>query len=135
MNQTLNMTRQRKMVYDALKSATDHPTAADIMERLRQDGHKVAYATVYNALRYLTDAHVIREVPVGFGPVRYDARIEEHQHAVCQRCGRVAEVSGLDFSTYRKAVQEATGYEIIHFDVIAKGVCPECASRDPVSAD
>ncbi|EFU43595.1 ferric uptake regulator, Fur family protein [Paenibacillus vortex V453] len=33
----------------------DHPTAADIMNRLVEKGYNLAYGTVYNSLRYLTD--------------------------------------------------------------------------------
>jgi len=126
----IHMTPQRKSVYEVVCQATDHPTAADVIERLREVGHKLAYATVYNSLRYLTGAGVIQEVKIGPGAARYDARLEAHQHVVCIRCGRVDEVFQLEPSDYLGAIERETGYRIENLDVIAKGICPECAAKD-----
>jgi Fur family peroxide stress response transcriptional regulator len=130
-DQPLHMTHRRKLVYEALRAADDHPTAADIMERLREGGQRLAYATVYNALRYLTDAGVIQELQVGQGAARYDARMEEHQHVVCTQCGRIEEVLGLGNSAYMEAVRQQTGYQVSRLRLIAEGLCPECASKIP----
>lgn len=130
MNRQLHMTLQRKSVYEVVREATDHPTAADVMERLRQGGHKVAHATVYNSLRYLTEVGVIQELQIGSGPARYDARLEAHQHVFCVRCGRVDEVLALQPSEYLGIIQQETGYRVEHLDVIAKGICPECAAKN-----
>lgn len=52
----LNLTVQRKAILDVIQQSHDHPAAADIIERLRGKGFNFAYGTVYNSLRYLTDA-------------------------------------------------------------------------------
>lgn len=127
MNPKLHLTARRQLVYDALSGTTDHPTAADLMERLRADGHKLAYATVYNALRYLTEAGAIRELQLGPGAIRYDARLDQHQHVVCERCGRVDEVLDLETTSYLASVKRVTGYRVSHLDMIARGLCPACA--------
>ncbi|KPV55330.1 Fur family transcriptional regulator, partial [Paenibacillus sp. A3] len=88
----LNLTTQRKAILDLVQSCEDHPTAAEIMERLRMNGHQFAYGTVYNSLRYLTDAGLIRELKLGETASRYDGRTEDHYHIVCKKCGRVDEV-------------------------------------------
>ncbi|WDL97151.1 Fur family transcriptional regulator [Alicyclobacillus sp. ALC3] len=127
MYRNLHLTPQRKSVYDIVSQSADHPTAADVMERLRQAGHKLAYATVYNSLRYLTDAGVIQELRMGSGAARYDARLEAHQHVVCTQCGRVDEIFEVMPAGYAEAITNETGYRVDHVDVVAKGVCPDCA--------
>lgn len=62
---TLNLTSQRQAVYDVVREAHDHPTAADVMNRLMERGYNLAYGTVYNSLRYLTDKELIRELKLG----------------------------------------------------------------------
>lgn len=130
MNRELRMTPQRKTVYEVVREATDHPTAADVMDRLRKDGYKVAHATVYNSLRYLTDVGVIQELQIGSGAARYDARLDAHQHVFCARCGRVDEVFELEQSDYLHAIERETGYRVEQLDVLAKGICPDCASKN-----
>ncbi len=43
---TLNLTSQRQAVYDVVREAHDHPTAADVMNRLMERGYNLAYGTV-----------------------------------------------------------------------------------------
>lgn len=129
MNRTPHMTPQRRLVYDLLCQTPDHPTAADVMERLRLKGEKLAYATVYNSLRYLTETGVIQELTVGTGAARYDAQLEPHQHIVCEACGRVDEVFGIDTSAYAAVVQQKTGYVVGPVNIVAKGLCPDCAAK------
>lgn len=65
---TLNLTTQRKAVYDVVRNANDHPTAAEVMNRLVEQGYNFAYGTVYNSLRYLTEKELIRELKLGSPP-------------------------------------------------------------------
>lgn len=134
MNRERPMTSQRKLVYEVLLAAADHPTATDIMQRLRENGHKLAYATVYNSLRYLLEGGLIRELNIVSGASRYDARLEPHHHVVCQRCGRVDELLGIETMDYLQVVQRETGYQVGQVDVLAQGVCPDCAAKSPSHA-
>lgn len=128
MSRASHMTPQRKLVYDVVRESSDHPTPADVIERLRENGHKLAYATVYNSLRYLTDVGAIQELKIGAGASRYDARLDAHQHVMCVACGRVDEVFQLEASALKGLIEQETGYQVESLDVIAKGICPTCAS-------
>ncbi|MCR2805277.1 Fur family transcriptional regulator [Paenibacillus soyae] len=126
----INLTVQRKAIYDVIQHAHDHPTAADVIERLRGQGHNFAYGTVYNSLRYLTDVGLIRELKLGEAVSRYDARTEDHQHIVCLRCGRVDEVMVEVPSDWMEAVANQTHYRIEHAEVVLEGVCETCAKNN-----
>jgi Fur family peroxide stress response transcriptional regulator len=129
MRQAGAMTRQRQAIYDVLRTSHDHPTAADVIERLKARGHQLAYATVYNSLRYLTEEGLIRELKLESGPNRYDARLEDHQHIVCVSCGRVDEVFAEPPADWLSAIGEQTGYEIREGQHLFKGVCEACRNR------
>ncbi|WP_028608354.1 Fur family transcriptional regulator [Paenibacillus harenae] len=125
----INLTVQRKAIFEVVQHAHDHPTAADVIDRLREKGFNFAYGTVYNSLRYLTDAGLIRELKLGEAVSRYDARTEEHQHIVCTVCGRVDEVlTDLPKEWLEKVAQE-TKYTIEHAQVVLEGVCESCATK------
>ncbi|WP_139996835.1 Fur family transcriptional regulator [Paenibacillus paridis] len=126
----INLTIQRKSILEVIQAAHDHPTAADVIERLRGRGFNFAYGTVYNSLRYLTDAGLIRELKLGEAVSRYDARTDEHQHIVCTECGRVDEVlTDLPEEWLQKVALE-TKYKIEHAQVVIEGVCELCATKE-----
>ncbi|RED64994.1 Fur family peroxide stress response transcriptional regulator [Cohnella lupini] len=122
------MTVQRRTIYDILATAQDHPTAADIIERLKAGGHNFAYATVYNTLKYLTEEGLVHELKLEGDASRYDARTEDHQHIVCTSCGKVDEVFAETPSDWLLTISKQTGYEITKEQILFKGVCEECLS-------
>lgn len=127
----LNLTVQRKAVLDVLLDSHDHPTAADVIERLRERGYQFAYGTVYNSLRYLTDSGLIQELKLGEAVSRYDARTEDHQHIICKKCGKVDEVLAEVPQDWVNKVAEQTKYTITEAHVVLEGVCEECANSKP----
>lgn len=126
----INLTIQRKAVFEVIQQAFDHPTAADVIERLRGKGFNFAYGTVYNSLRYLTDVGLIRELKLGEAVSRYDARTDDHQHIVCVKCGRVDEVLTDVPADWIEAVAKETNYRIEHAQVVLEGVCETCGQKN-----
>lgn len=125
----INLTTQRKAILEVVQQSDDHPTAADVIERLRDKGHHFAYGTVYNSLRYLTEAGLIRELKLGETASRYDARTEEHQHIVCTKCGNVDEVLTELPAEWLQRVAVETKYAIGQAKVVLEGVCEQCAKK------
>ncbi|GGF86873.1 transcriptional repressor [Paenibacillus albidus] len=125
----LNLTSQRQAVYDIVRNSPDHPTAAEVMNRLVEQGHNLAYGTVYNSLRYLSDKKLIQELKLGEAASRYDARMDDHQHIMCEVCGTVDEVMSQVPQDWIDAVAKETGYEIGHAHVVFGGICPDCQSK------
>lgn len=130
MRSKVHLTTQRKAVYEVIRESNDHPTAAAIIERLRDRGHNFAYGTIYNSLRYLTDVGLIRELKVGDAASRYDANVEEHHHIMCRVCGKIDEVNVTLPEDWLDAVAKETNYVVdaplTSHQVVLKGVCPCC---------
>ncbi|GGG26349.1 Fur family transcriptional regulator [Paenibacillus abyssi] len=124
----INLTTQRKAIFEIIQEAHDHPTAGDVIERLRLKGKQYAYGTVYNSLRYLTDSGLIRELKLGETASRYDARTEDHQHIVCTQCGRVDEVMAELPSDWLNQIAQDTGYTVHETQIVIEGVCKSCAT-------
>lgn len=129
MAQKLNLTVQRRAILEVVQESHDHPTAADIIERLRHKGFNFAYGTVYNSLRYLTEVQLIQELKLGESVSRYDARTEEHQHIVCTSCGKVEEVLTEIPQAWLDLVSEQTKYRIEHPHIVMEGLCEQCATK------
>src|SRR5437763_14552251 len=81
-----SLTRQRKIVLDVVQAGDHHPTAAEVFDAARKQMPGISFATVYNSLRYLKDAGLVREITFGNGASRYDRETARHDHAICTRC-------------------------------------------------
>lgn len=120
-------TQQRQLVLEAVQASDDHPTAAQVYQRVRRKYPGIAYATIYNALRWWVEQGVLREFAFGDAATRYDRNHDRHDHAICTGCGRLIDVSVRLPRKLLSDVQRRTGLEIASHHVQFIGLCPQCA--------
>ena len=119
-------TRQRQLVLEAVRASEDHPTAAQVFQRVRRRFPGIAYATIYNALRWWVERGELREFTFGDAAARYDRNCDRHDHAICTRCGRLTDVSVRLPGRLLEEVRRRTGLEIASHHVQFLGLCPSC---------
>src|SRR6266702_7989231 len=91
-----------------LRAVHDHPHADtdSIIGVVREDLGVVSHQAVYDVLRALTAAGLVRRIQPAGSVARYEARVgDNHHHVVCRSCGAIGEV-----------------------EVIYWGRCPECVA-------
>ncbi|HET7531217.1 MAG TPA: transcriptional repressor [Mycobacteriales bacterium] len=126
------MTPQRSAVLDVLRASTDHPTAADVLERVRGVQPGIGAATVYRTLALLVESGQALELTLGDGQsARYDAKVSRHEHVVCRDCGRAVDVEPTVSPRTVRTLSERTGYTITGYDLQFHGRCPDCTTRTP----
>ena len=123
-----NLTKQREVVLQVVSEAEHHPTAANVFEQARKRLPTISYATVYNSLRYLKEAGLILEITFGNAASRYDGETSRHDHAVCSRCGALADFDLAETVELMRAAARRTRFkpETIHLTLV--GLCPDCRS-------
>ncbi|MGN0822218.1 MAG: Fur family transcriptional regulator [Candidatus Gallimonas sp.] len=84
-------TRQKRVVYDALK-ALDHPTATEVYEEVRRMNDNASRGTVFRLLGSFAASGRVRKVQLSDSDDRYDATVAPHAHARCRTCGRIMDV-------------------------------------------
>ena len=131
MADSLRMTPQRRAVLEAVRASDDHPRAAEIYDRVRRVLPGIAFGTVYNALNALAEQGAIRQLTFGDAASRFDGRVERHDHALCTRCGDLADV---DVAPPADVVREAalrTGFAIHAHHTQLLGLCAKCRVAAP----
>ena len=89
---SLRVTRPRLAV---LAAVHDHPHAETdaIIGVVRAELGDVSTQAVYDVLRALTDAGLVRRIEPAGSVARYESRVaDNHHHVVCRSCGAVADV-------------------------------------------
>jgi Fur family transcriptional regulator, stress-responsive regulator len=130
----LRVTRPRVAV---LSAVYDHPHADtdSLIGAVRQESGEVSHQAVYDVLRALTGAGLVRRVQPSGSVARYEARVgDNHHHVVCRSCGAIVDVDcAVGYSPCLTAADDA-GYEIDEAEVIYWGRCPACATSSPTQA-
>ena len=131
----VRLTPQRQAVLSALEAATDHPTAAEVFERVRVAVPGIGPATVYRTLGLLVDQGLALELNLGDGSAaRYDGNTDRHDHLVCSECGAAIDVDGALPAQLVQEITARTGYTVTRYDLQFHGLCPACQSREALTA-
>src|ERR1041384_787682 len=92
----LRSTPQRYAVMAFLMGQARHPTAVEIFEAVNRVDPRSSRATIYNNLRDLVKAGLVREVAVEGRAARFDVKGMRHHHFICDRCGNVEDLDWYD---------------------------------------
>jgi Fur family ferric uptake transcriptional regulator len=125
----LRVTRPRVAVLGAVH---DHPHADtdSIIGVVRADLGEVSHQAVYDVLRALTVAGLVRRIQPSGSAARYEARVgDNHHHVVCRSCGVVADVDCAVDTTPCLTASDDHGFVIDEAEVVYWGLCPNCQSN------
>jgi Fur family ferric uptake transcriptional regulator len=124
----LRVTRQRVAVLTVLH---DHPhTDTDtVIRRVREVAGDVSHQAVYDVLRALTDAGLLRRIQPAGSVARYEVRVgDNHHHLVCRTCGVITDVECAVGEAPCLTAADDHGFVIDQAEVVYWGTCPECAA-------
>ena len=124
--ETKRLTPQREAVLQAVREREDHPTASEVFEGARKHLPAISYATVYNSLRYLRQAGLVREISFGDGASRYDGITERHDHAICNDCGKLVDFDLREAAELMSEAARRSRFQPESVHLTLRGVCPEC---------
>lgn len=112
------------VVHDNPHSDTDF-----LIDRVRDTLGTVSHQAVYDVLRALTTAGLLRRIrPVG-SVARYETRVaDNHHHLVCRACGVIADVDCATGPAPCLTASDDHGFTIETAEVTYWGLCPACSS-------
>lgn len=124
----LRVTRPRLAVLDAVY---EHPHADtnSIIGFVRDDLGDVSHQAVYDVLRALTGAGLVRHIQPPGSVARYESRVgDNHHHVVCRECGSIADVDCAVGDSPCLTPSVDHGFAIDEAEVVYRGLCPDCSS-------
>jgi Fur family transcriptional regulator, stress-responsive regulator len=124
----LRVTRPRLAVLNAVH-AHPHADTDSIIQASRRDLPEVSHQAVYDVLRALTDAGLVRRIQPSGSVARYEARVgDNHHHVVCRSCGMIADVDCAIGAAPCLTLSDDHGFSVDEAEVIYWGRCPDCTS-------
>jgi Fur family ferric uptake transcriptional regulator len=130
------VTRQRDLVAQTVFLSEDHPSVDVILQRLRERGEAVGTATVYRTLEVLVESGLVRAHDFGEGFKRYEAMAAQaqHEHLICERCGRVVEFQNERLERILPIIADEHAFQHSSHRVEIYGVCRSCRRGELVLA-
>ncbi|MEV6304357.1 Fur family transcriptional regulator [Actinoplanes sp. NPDC051861] len=128
---SLRVTRPRLAVLAALR---DHPhvDTDTVITLVRSNHPSVSHQAIYDVLRALTAAGLVRRIQPAGATARYETRVRDnHHHIMCRSCGAIADV---DCTVGRAPCLTASadhGFVVDEAEVVFWGTCPDCLTTHP----
>jgi Fe2+ or Zn2+ uptake regulation protein len=116
-----------------LSAVHDHPHADtdSIIRGVREKVGAVSHQAVYDVLRALTAAGLVRRIQPSGSVARYESRVgDNHHHVVCRSCGAIADVDCAVGSAPCLTTSDDHGFAIEEAEVTYWAMCPDCAGAD-----
>jgi Fur family ferric uptake transcriptional regulator/Fur family peroxide stress response transcriptional regulator len=128
----LRPTKARRLVLALLDKKNDHLNPEGILKVLRDKGHPISVATLYQNLNNLVEAGILIRIKGPDGSMRLDTNLTPHHHLICETCGKMVDVTinretqlpnyPNDFHTNNPL----SDWRIDHIKIEFNGTCPKC---------
>ena len=121
------LTTQRRLILELLRDAEGHIDAKELYRRASARDKNISPATVYRSLNLFKELGLVDEMRLGKVRCYYEIRqSSEHQHLICQGCGRVIEFQNPLFGQLIEAVQQGHSFKVTKAELYLEGYCPDC---------
>ncbi|MFC3688710.1 Fur family transcriptional regulator [Aquipuribacter hungaricus] len=125
---SLRVTGPRLAVLEAVH-AHPHADTDTVLRAARASLGAVSHQAVYDVLRTLTDAGLVRRIEPAGSVARYETRTSDnHHHVVCRGCGAIADVDCAVGHSPCLTASDDSGFVIDEAEVVYWGRCPACAA-------
>ncbi len=121
----LRLSHQRLKVMEYLMKNPIHPCVDRIYTDLHRDIPTLSKTTIYQTLKSLQAAGLIRALNFDDHDTRYEIDAENHGHLKCDRCKGIYDF-GIDIDSLAVNLD---GFQINDRKAYFKGVCPRCLSN------
>lgn len=118
-------TRQRQVVYEAVRGSKEHPTAEMIFDYVRDTLPTVSLGTVYRNLSVLKHQGLVIELRGSDRKAHFEADLSPHAHFTCTECGAISDIEGCPTPDWQNLPCLA-GYTVREHNLEFRGLCPRC---------
>jgi Fe2+ or Zn2+ uptake regulation protein len=118
---------QRLAVAEYVLRTQDHPSADEVLARVRGRVPMISRATVYNTLNLFVEKGLLRQFVLAEGRLVFDPHMAPHHHFVDDVTGTIHDVPWDALEV--KRVEKLQGLDVSEYQVVLRG--RRTASRKP----
>jgi len=124
------VTSQRRLLLDLIHQASGHIDAKELYRCAINQDKSISLATVYRNLRYFKELGIIDDRHLGELRCYYEVKQDgEHQHLMCQGCGKIIEFDNPLLRELLEIVQRENNFKVIKVELFLQGYCSNCDGK------
>lgn len=121
------ITAQRIAILKQLQGRKDHPSAETLYKELSGDYSTMSLATLYSTAQLLEEAGLIKILSIDDKRVYFDPDTKTHGHFLCQKCGKLFDISVDEEAIFKTATAANNDIaQIEHTEIFFYGMCTNC---------
>ena len=122
--------RKREAILTYLQSTDIHPSAEMVFSQLKPQIPDLSLGTVYRNLSIFKQQGAIASIAVVGGVERFDGNTAPHVHFICNDCGSVLDLHGMEIpQPLQQAAQAQTGGTVQTCQLSFTGQCRNCLAK------
>ena len=121
-------TDARRKIVEVVLDADDHFTVDDLIDRIRDRGHRVSRASVYRTMALLVDGGFVESREFNRGQLMYELMEgqDHHDHLICENCDLIVEFENDEIERLQEEEAEKHGFVLRHHSLRLYGLCSDC---------
>ena len=120
------LTKQKKLVLSIAENSNAHLTAEEIFILAKKEMPAIALGTVYRNLNILVEEGLLNRITIAGRPDKFDHVRDEHEHLICQKCGKLLDIK---VDGIRDKIKAATGEDVLSVSLNAYYICEDCRAE------
>lgn len=122
----IRRSRQRDAIMTYLRSRTDHPSAEQIYENVKQTMPNISLGTVYRNLTLLNDLGEVRTIYAGSGADHFDSNVMPHDHFICRSCQSIQDLPRVSYRPFEALAEDGFAGVVEESYTYYYGLCAAC---------
>lgn len=118
--------KQRERILELIQKSSEHPTAQNIYEILKNEIKSLSIGNVYRNIRILIEQGLIISRDFGDGIEHFDAMIQIHYHFICEKCKTVNDFTMTVQESITQNAQKISKHTITSHTIQFYGICEKC---------
>ena len=124
-NKSLRKTPERYTVLEEIYDYEGHFEVEELFDHIKDKGHSMSRATVYNTLDLLVDCDLVTKHQFGKNMAQYERAhgSKQHDHLICTDCHQVIEFCDPRIHRIQNTVGNLLSFDVLHHSLILYGAC------------
>lgn len=122
----LKITPARLAVLSVLSESKKPLDIASIFLQISKRHVDADQATIYRIMENFNEHDLVKKLQFQEKKFYYEAKREEHHHAICTKCGKIEDVSRCNIRRLEREIEKNMNFNVTSHSLEFFGLCSEC---------